>query len=252
MLPPALSDEPLLLLSPHCDDAVLSCWALLARERPLEVVTVFAGEPDPPRQSGWDRTTGFADSAASMRVRRAEEEEALARTPHSLTLLDLLEAGYLDGPRGTGDVQLLGAVIDPWLREHPGGIVAAPAGAGSRAGSLRARAQRLLARTTRTRHPDHVFVRDAALELALGSFCRVLLYEELPYAWGDVAAGEVRRLARAQRASATLVRVPIDAQAKAALIAVYRSQIPHLGVGGRRVDVAADLPREERYWLLER
>jgi LmbE family N-acetylglucosaminyl deacetylase len=253
LLPHPLNDEPLLLLSPHCDDAVLSCAALLARERPIDLMTVFTGAPDPPQQSAWDRTTGFANSAASVPVRRAEEEAALASTPHTLTFLDLIEAEYLDGPRRPADRATLTAAVEAWLDRHPGGIVVAPAGAGSSAGRVRTRARRLLGRASRTRHPDHVFVRETALELALSSpGLRVVLYEELPYSWDEAADKEVRRLVLRRRAVATLVTVPVDTRAKAARIAVYESQTPHLVVAGRRVDFADDLPREERYWTLEK
>jgi LmbE family N-acetylglucosaminyl deacetylase len=37
---------PLVILSPHLDDAVWSCFSLLAREQDVVVATVFAGIPD--------------------------------------------------------------------------------------------------------------------------------------------------------------------------------------------------------------
>ncbi|HKH30912.1 MAG TPA: hypothetical protein VKA45_07660 [Gaiellaceae bacterium] len=40
----------LLLVSPHLDDVVLSCTALVERAEPIDIVTLFAGAPDPPRQ----------------------------------------------------------------------------------------------------------------------------------------------------------------------------------------------------------
>src|SRR5436305_1067911 len=64
-LPRTLREEPLLLVSPHPDDAALSCAALLARVEPIDVLTVFAGSPDPPSQGSWDRVTGFVDSTES-------------------------------------------------------------------------------------------------------------------------------------------------------------------------------------------
>src|SRR5437879_5957076 len=99
-----LYERPLLLLSPHFDDAVLSCAALLARERPLDVLTIFTGVPNPPRQSAWDRTTGFADSTQSVAARRAEEQAAFSGGRHGLAFLDLLETEYVSealGPETT-------------------------------------------------------------------------------------------------------------------------------------------------------
>jgi LmbE family N-acetylglucosaminyl deacetylase len=246
-----LLEAPLLLLSPHFDDAALSCAALLGRDRPVDVLTVLAGCPEPPRQGAWDRVTGFADSGQSLRARRAEEEEAFAGTPHRLASLGLLEAEYLAGPRSRADAEPVAAAVSTWLEGNPGGIVALPAGAGTRPGRLRPRFRRLLGRAVRLAHPDHLFVRDAALDVAVSrADARAVLYEELPYAWGGAAAGEVRRLARRRHLTPECVLLPVDRRAKAARIAVYASQVPHLSARGRRVDVAGDLPGEERYWIL--
>ena len=58
-----------LIVSPHLDDAAFSCAALLDRPRPADVLTVFAGTPDPPRRTSWDKRTGFDDSDAAMTAR---------------------------------------------------------------------------------------------------------------------------------------------------------------------------------------
>src|SRR5438128_724735 len=51
-------DAPELLLSPHWDDAVLDCFALLDSERELKVVNVFAGVPSPGKLTPWGAITG--------------------------------------------------------------------------------------------------------------------------------------------------------------------------------------------------
>ncbi len=43
-----LPSGPLLIVSPHLDDAVFSCSALLGRGEPAEVLVAFAGFPNPP------------------------------------------------------------------------------------------------------------------------------------------------------------------------------------------------------------
>ena len=51
------------VLSPHLDDAVLSCWHILGREDDVRVVNVFTGSPE--NGDGdytWDRLTGSQDS----------------------------------------------------------------------------------------------------------------------------------------------------------------------------------------------
>jgi hypothetical protein len=243
----------LLLLSPHFDDVALSCAALLAREKPIDVLTVLAGAPEPPRQGAWDHVTGFADSTESRRARRAEEQAGFADSPHRLAFLDLLELEYLTGPRAPSDAQSIAATASRWLEQNPCGVVALPAGAGRKPGSLLARLRRLTGASAPLRHPDHLFVRDAALDMAVSrADARAVLYEEFPYVWGGAADGEVRRLARSRSLSAECVALQVDRRCKAARIAVYASQVPHLSVGGRRVDLAEDLPEEERYWILSR
>src|ERR1700684_3438790 len=70
---------PLLLLSPHWDDAVFDCWALLTDPAELHVINVFAGIPQVGRLTRWDRITGAVESAARARERIAEDADALAR-----------------------------------------------------------------------------------------------------------------------------------------------------------------------------
>ena len=52
-LPRGAAEGRLLILSPHLDDAALSCAALIERDRAADVLTVFDGEPDPPRAGAW-------------------------------------------------------------------------------------------------------------------------------------------------------------------------------------------------------
>jgi LmbE family N-acetylglucosaminyl deacetylase len=248
-LPAVLRDAPLLLLSAHFDDAVLSCAALIAREKPIDLLTVFAGNPAPPRQGDWDRVTGFVDSAESRRVRRAEEHSAFADTPHRLGFLDLVEAEYLTGRRARNDAKPIAAATSRWLEQNSGGVVAVPAGAGRNPGVITTVRRRVGTRVP-LRHPDHLFLRDAALDAVASLDAQAVLYEELPYLWGEAAEGEVRRITRSRGLFAERVVVQVDIRSKAARIAVYASQVPHLTVRGRRVDVAEHLPEEERYWIL--
>jgi LmbE family N-acetylglucosaminyl deacetylase len=87
------------VLSPHLDDAVLSCGALLAacRERALSatVITMFNGLPEgnlsaPARE--FHRRCGLGDDAVSLR--EIEDSEALRRLGASTIRLDLPEALY--------------------------------------------------------------------------------------------------------------------------------------------------------------
>jgi hypothetical protein len=223
----------LLVFSPHCDDVALSCAALLDRGEPLDVLTVFGGRPEPPRRGYWDERCGFADSDEAVRVRQAEELEALGEGGHRVTFLDLLEEQYLEGERSAADAAPIAEAIDAWGE----GLVAAPIGAGLGSGLL----DRLRTRSGVPPHPDHLFVRDTILSAARGP---VLLYEEFPYLRSGGAKREAAQL------GAEPLAFPVDREAKARRISEYASQLPFIGSVGERLDDPAALPETERYWLL--
>ena len=156
-----------LILSPHFDDAVLSCWHLLDGPRDAHVVNVFAGMPPPGISGWWDRLTGAADSRGRMRERAAEDAAALELAGRRATNLDFLDAQYRDGaPQPADSVR---AAIEPLIA--PGVEVYAPAALGEV-------------------HVDHAVVRDVAVALARDGV-RVVLYADLPHAviggWPDWA-----------------------------------------------------------------
>jgi LmbE family N-acetylglucosaminyl deacetylase len=218
---------PLLLLSPHFDDAALSCAALLERDEPVDVVTVFAGGPEPPTQGWWDEVCGFADSTESLAARK-EEERAAIGARHGLSFLPLLDMQYVEGRRPAADADAIRAAVEEWAAGAGGGHVAVPAGAGVARRHFRRRAGI-------APHPDHLLVRDAVLSARLAGITP-LLYEELPYATGGAPAN-VR---------AEPFVVPVDPIAKARRIAVYASQLAHLA----GLHEPANVPAYERYWTL--
>ncbi len=68
----------LLVISPHLDDAVLSCEALLKFSRDAHVLTVFGGDaPADAPLAEWDRQCGFPAGVNVMEARRAEDSRAL-------------------------------------------------------------------------------------------------------------------------------------------------------------------------------
>ena len=236
---------PLLIVSPHPDDVALSCAALLDRGEPVDVLTVFAGSPDPPVQGYWDARCGFEDSTEALRVRRTEELAALRPGGHRVTFLELLESQYFEGEREPADATAIGRAVAGWT----GGLVAAPLGAGRRPGPL----GDILGRIAPGRfgippHPEHLFVRDAVLA-ATGA--PVLLYEEFPYLRSGAGEREAARVSASLGRTAELLTLPVDRAAKARRIAAYTSQVPHLTSPGERLDRPEALPETERYWLLE-
>jgi LmbE family N-acetylglucosaminyl deacetylase len=67
-----------LVLSPHPDDAVLSCWSVLTGSADTLVLNLFAGVPPAGTAlTSWDRITGAADARARALERVAEDRDAL-------------------------------------------------------------------------------------------------------------------------------------------------------------------------------
>jgi hypothetical protein len=147
------------ILSPHFDDAVLSCWRVLEAGGEVTVVNVFTASPPSGRPSGWwDRLTGARDSIARMAERRAEDEAALA-----LAGCEALSLGLLDDQYRTADIGA-GEVLERLRRALAAGSA-------------------LYAPAAMDEHRDHVLVRDAALSLA-GEGWPLVLYADLPHATG--------------------------------------------------------------------
>ena len=163
------------ILSPHFDDAVLSCWQLLAGPADVTVVNVFTAEPPagtPP--PWWDRATGATDPVERMRERRREDAAALA-----LVGTSSVELGLLDDQYRSAQPSLREVVERIAFEVAPQAIIHAP---GAFDG-----------------HPDHVLVRNAALELARAGR-PVALYADLPHAsahgWPAWLSGEPSAAAR--------------------------------------------------------
>ena len=85
------------LVSPHFDDAVLSCWHLVGGGGDLRIVNVFTGTPkDAGARGWWDRLTGATDSQERMRERAAEDRDALSTAGRSAVGLGFLDDQYRD------------------------------------------------------------------------------------------------------------------------------------------------------------
>lgn len=153
---PPTSSGSVVVLSPHLDDAVLSCFAVLSRPGPARtVVTVFAGVPEPGAAGEWDASQGVARSDEYMAERVADDLEVMAGLGVRAVHLPLLDQQYRTS-------RLTSRSLARRLERYADGAdVYAPAGFGQ--------------------HPDHVLVRDAALR-AVPSMASLHLYADLPYA----------------------------------------------------------------------
>lgn len=230
------------VLSPHLDDAVLSAWAVLCGPRKVHVVNVCSGIPASELLSPWDRLTGATDSRTRMFERRREDRAALARAGREATSLDFPEAQYRDGP-------LESEVLHEALEQALDGAaeVWAPAGIGG--------------------HADHVQIRDAAIDLALGGGPPLRFYADLPYAvkygwpgWVSAEDDDPHLVVEAWwrrflPADLDLVAAkhglsPADARRKLEALAVYRTQLPGLNGGPLQLLERSCIIRHEVSWSL--
>jgi hypothetical protein len=148
---------PVAILSPHLDDAVLSCWHLLAPPGDVIVINVFAGVPaSVGALAWWDQLTGARDSGQRARERVEEDRAALALAGREPVNLAFLDEQYRDLEQPLAP--LAGQIA---RRLVPGVHVYAPAAFGG--------------------HADHALVRAAGLELRTRGFV-VSLYADLPHA----------------------------------------------------------------------
>jgi hypothetical protein len=239
---------PPLLLSPHWDDAVFDCWALLRSDDDLTVVNVFAGTPSVGRLTRWDRVTGAEDSNARAHERIAEDKQALARAGRSAINLPLLDAEY----REPGPAPSL-SDIDRALTEkvHSTSRVYAPAGLGTNA--------------------DHKLVRWYTRTL-MSTGMPVSLYADLPYCvvhgwphWVDGSErdphrdvdafwrtflGDVPELEELHRARVERLDDE-DAAAKLAAMRTYSTQFSSLDSGAAGILSNPAIHRFEVTWNLD-
>lgn len=233
---PAELERPL-VVSPHLDDAVISCGQFLAAHRGTRVATVFAGVParyaDEP--SAWSVLCGFGPGDDVQSLRRAEDAAALDSLGAEPVWLDFLESMFLDEGVSVevGDVaDALEALVD----DVDPTIVLAPLGLAN---------------------PEHVLTHDAAMDLRRR--CREAGRDVAWVCYQDVAyhhipgqlAWRVSGLFRSAHWP-TPVAMPVDPdpRAKRAAIALYPSQVRGLEADWglwRRIDA----PTPEQYWRIE-
>lgn len=213
----------MVVISPHLDDAVFGCGALLADTPGSTVITVLAGAPAQPLRTDWDRRCGFADARQAIAARRAEDAAALRRLRARPLWLDFLDSQY-------GDVA------------QPAAIVAALAR------HLAALAPQRVLIPLGLFHSDHRLVHAAAWQLHRPRGPGELLaYEDAIY---RALPGLLQqRLAELAAGGISATPAPLQAhdadRLKPDAVAAYASQLRALGP-----ERCADLARPERYWSL--
>jgi len=240
--------SPTGVLSPHFDDAVLSCAQILAANPGSTVLTVFSGGPPSiDILTSWNAACGFALGDDVMGIRTAEDDAALATLGARGIRLGLWERQYR---WGQPDVSRTLATRLRYLRQQyrrESGLVAE--GAEKLRTAIAATDLTTWLMPLGVTHPDHRLTRQICLRVARELPDRQwLVYEELPY---SAEHGNARRraLAAIKRAGFQLQPAPYEPDAdqdrKRAALAHYASQLKALG---QRAEFSISTP--ERYHVL--
>jgi LmbE family N-acetylglucosaminyl deacetylase len=221
-----------LYLSPHLDDAVMSCGGIIhqqaTREEKVQVITVFAGEyeGDDPSPFALVQHGYWGDPPHPMPLRRAEDTAALALLGADARHLDYLDAVYRAASDGTWLYDKEEAL---WKR-----VSAADPLVGDGAGALADQLESLLAAQDQTliyaplgvgHHVDHQIVHAAARMLMARGY-RLAFYEDYPYAQTPGATVQAVAVAGAEEWQVDIVALsPGDLAAKVSALSYYRSQM---------------------------
>jgi LmbE family N-acetylglucosaminyl deacetylase len=224
--------NPLLVLSPHLDDALFACGETLARHPGALVVTVLAGSPAAyETATPWDRDAGFVDGEDVVSVRRAEDRAALEIVGARACWMKFLDRQYTrPGDEPGADVQRaieqdIATLVD---RCSPARVLV-PLG---------------------LFHSDHLLVSDAALAVAR-SFPAIewMAYEDALYRRLPGLVQERLHSLTTRGWQASPVELPGGQLArKRRAIACYASQLRALASSQRLGH--ADAFARERYWAL--
>ena len=216
---------PVVVISPHLDDAVFSCGELLAARPGSTVITVFAGTPETAAlRTEWDQRCGFDSAASAINARRAEDRRGLALLHAKPLWLDFLDSQYGQTPTA----EEICATLQQALRDLAPDEVVIPLG---------------------LFHSDHLLVHDACdMALRVPPSVPLLVYEDVPYRSIDDLVS--RRLAALAKVGASATQARLGAQGhealKARAVQAYASQLRGLGPRSR-----ADIAAPERYWQLD-
>lgn len=241
-------------LSPHLDDAVLSCGGLIHRQvqagTSVLVVTIFAGPPSRSELSPFaaELHARWGHLSEPVAVRRQEDKKAMHLLGADYTHLEYPDAIYrfdntsflylcdedLFGSLHPSDLKLVRhvteAIMEIILAQQS--AIYAPLAVGS--------------------HVDHQLVRDAAMALHRRSY-PVIFYEDYPYVEVPGAlTGELERIGIERWTGEVQGLDEEELAMKIEAIAAYASQMDKLFQGveemSERVqDYALALSSEERY-----
>lgn len=214
----------LIYLSPHLDDAALSCGGQIARYRAagksILIATVTAGDPPTGAESHYiqELHTRWELEQDAVAARRAEDIAACKILGADWLHWDVPdciyrfhpqtgEPLYLSDPDIFGDVHPVEANLVQSLAEKMRSLP---------------RAERVIAPLTVGHHVDHLLTRDAAKQVWGDQLC---YYEDYPYAQKEGSAERVIAEQAGQWYSETITFSEANLQTKIEAIAAFRSQL---------------------------
>ncbi|CAE6756077.1 hypothetical protein R69927_06468 [Paraburkholderia domus] len=130
----------LFVVSPHFDDAVFSCGALLAAHPDAAVCTVFAAPPEQEMHTEWDEKSGFTSAHQAIHARTLEDNLALEVLDAIPLRMPFRDSQYMDSP----SISKLAAVLEETIYRTTANTLLMPLG---------------------LHHDDHVLVFEACCEI---------------------------------------------------------------------------------------
>ena len=234
--------DPLLIVSPHLDDGVLSCGQLMAGRPETTLLACFAGAPKPVQSTPYDLASGFPDSTTAVKLRRREDALACKVLQAQPVHLPLLDGQYLLDQEAGRDwrlQQVQAQVLAVWHHLSQPDIIC-PLG---------------------LVHPDHQLVAEACqglVDVVRKAGRQVVIYEELParVLWPEAVPRALHRwgvahwkvgadVSQPQLAPIFYGTGPIELKLEA--LSCYSSQLPLLAALGDGLGPHCwQVP--ERYW----
>ena len=216
-------------LSPHLDDAILSCGGLIHQQRAVgeavTVITLCAGSPDYTHLSPFAQQyhAAWGISADPVAGRRAEDRAVLDKWGVTSFYSNTLDSIYrrVDGVVAYSDLAAL------FAEPHPYELTTLPELWRPEVESLGANPAQTIfyAPLAAGNHVDHQLVRTLAMQLRQKGW-EVWFYEDYPHAEAAGVLQTARDWFGPVRWESKVVA--IDVAAKIAAISGYRSQVPFI------------------------
>lgn len=237
-----------LIVSPHPDDAVFSCWSHLVAQDGSSVIVIFDGIPNTDDLTPYDRFTGATSSKNRAHIRVKEDQEALARLGARRRSFSLLDRQYDESLAFRGELGRL--LVDEFQTSESRVFIPASIGG----------------------HEDHLLARDSSLEALHPLSHEVFLYADLPYAayygWapsitggqespylniGEYYSRSLETISQWKVGEALVVRLDQMEQArKEESMRMYATQFPAMEGGPSRWLTHPDRIAYEVVWRLSR